>query len=60
MGLRKSPFVLSRKQQTKASNVLVFMSDEHNPYFSGLGRYRFVETPNLEKLAERGVVFYNT
>lgn len=60
MGLRKSPFVLSRKQQAEASNVLVFMSDEHNPYFSGLGRYRFVETPNLEKLAERGVVFSNT
>lgn len=59
-GLRKAPFVLSRNHQAEASNVLVFMSDEHNPFFSSLGRHRFVETPNLERLAERGVVFANT
>jgi len=38
-------------------NVLVLMSDEHNPKFLGCAGHPFVKTPNLDRLAERGTRF---
>lgn len=38
-------------------NVLVLMSDEHNPKFLGCGGHPFIETPNLDRLAKRGTRF---
>ncbi len=38
-------------------NVLMLMSDEHNPRFSGFNPDSGVKTPNLLKTAQRGSVF---
>ena len=41
----------------RASNLLVLMSDEHNPKFLGAAGHSFVATPNLDALAARGTRF---
>jgi choline-sulfatase len=41
----------------KPTNLLVLMSDEHNPKFLGAAGHPFVETPNLDALAGRGTRF---
>ncbi|HEX7272553.1 MAG TPA: sulfatase-like hydrolase/transferase [Casimicrobiaceae bacterium] len=41
----------------RPTNLLVLMSDEHNPKFLGAGGHPFVETPNLDALAARGTRF---
>jgi choline-sulfatase len=41
----------------KPSNVLVLMSDEHNPKFLCSAGHPFIETPNLDALAARGTRF---
>lgn len=38
-------------------NLLVIMSDEHAPQFSGFGGHPLVRTPHLDALAARGVTF---
>ena len=40
-------------------NVIVLMSDEHNPFFSQPYGHRFVSTPNMTRLARMGTVFTN-
>jgi choline-sulfatase len=40
-----------------AKNLLVIMSDEHNPKFLGTVGHPFVVTPNLDALAARGTRF---
>lgn len=37
-----------------APNVLVLMSDEHNPQFLGCAGHPFIQTPHLDRLAARG------
>ena len=39
------------------ANLLVLMSDEHNPKFLGAAGHPFVATPNLDALAARGTRF---
>jgi choline-sulfatase len=39
------------------SNFLILMSDEHNPLYSAPYGHETVQTPNMQALAERGVVF---
>lgn len=41
------------------SNVIVFMSDEHNPRYASPYGHDFVVTPNMQKLADTGTVFEN-
>lgn len=41
-------------------NVLLIKSDEHNPKISGPYGHSFVKTPNMNLLAQRGVVFENS
>ena len=41
------------------SNVVLLMSDEHNPFYSSVYGHRSIQTPNMERLAERGTVFQN-
>jgi choline-sulfatase len=41
----------------RAQNLLVIMSDEHNPDFMGCAGHSFVKTPNLDALAARGTRF---
>jgi len=42
---------------TSPTNVLVLMSDEHNPKFLGAAGHPFIATPNLDALAARGTRF---
>ena len=49
-------------QGTKAMarpNILYICSDQHGYRFTGYGGHPLVQTPNLDRLAERGVVFRN-
>jgi choline-sulfatase len=38
-------------------NVLVIMSDEHNPKYLGAAGHPYIQTPNLDALAARGTRF---
>jgi choline-sulfatase len=38
-------------------NLVVIMSDEHNPTYMGCSGHAFVRTPNLDALARRGMSF---
>lgn len=40
-------------------NILLIMSDEHGPMFSGCYGHPIVRTPHMDRLAERGVLFEN-
>ena len=39
------------------SNLIVFMSDEHNPRYSSPYGHDFVDTPNMQWLADNGTLF---
>ena len=39
------------------SNVIVFMSDEHNPRYSSPYGHDFVDTPNMQWMADNGTLF---
>jgi choline-sulfatase len=41
------------------SNFIILMSDEHNPFYSTPYGNETVKTPNMQALAERGIVFEN-
>jgi len=41
------------------ANVVLLMSDEHNPFYSSVYGHPFVHTPNMERLARSGSVFLN-
>ncbi|EWM48776.1 type I phosphodiesterase / nucleotide pyrophosphatase family protein [Bordetella holmesii 41130] len=43
----------------KGRNIVVIMSDEHNPAFMGCSGHPFIKTPHLDALAARGVRFPN-
>jgi len=42
---------------TDLRDILVFMSDQHTPYYSGFYENQCVDTPNLNLLSESGVTF---
>ena len=46
--------------ENKKPNLLYIHSDQHNPYVTGCYGDTLVETPNLDALAQRGVVLENT
>ena len=39
------------------TNLIILMSDEHNPKFLGCAGHPFIATPNLDALAARGTRF---
>ncbi|MCC6175618.1 MAG: choline-sulfatase [Chloroflexi bacterium] len=41
-------------------NFLIVMTDEHNPFVSTPFDHPFIQTPNIQRLADRGVLFENT
>jgi choline-sulfatase len=54
------PWILSAAAKTgRRPNIIVIMSDEHDPMVSGCYGDKTVRTPNLDALAERGIVFEN-
>lgn len=42
------------------SNVVLLMSDEHNPFFSSVYGHKFIKTPNMDRLAEIGTTYENS
>ncbi|MEC8204077.1 MAG: sulfatase-like hydrolase/transferase, partial [Pseudomonadota bacterium] len=40
-----------------AKNLLILMSDEHDPRYMGCADHPFVKTPNMDRLAESGTRF---
>ena len=42
---------------TDRPNVLIIMSDEHAPMFSGTYGHPLVQTPNMDRLDGQGVTF---
>ena len=45
------------EHQAKLRDILIFMSDQHTPYYSGFYGLRCVDTPNLNRLSASGVTF---
>jgi choline-sulfatase len=43
----------------KPANLVVIMSDEHDPRYMGASGHPFIQTPNLDRLAARGLRFAN-
>lgn len=41
-------------------NFLIIMTDEHNPFVSEPMGHPFIRTPNIQRLADNGVLFENT
>ncbi|WJH35458.1 sulfatase-like hydrolase/transferase [Paenibacillus sp. CC-CFT747] len=39
------------------SNIIILMSDEHNPFISSVYGHPSVQTPNMERLARMGTVY---
>jgi len=46
-------------RSARKPNIIVIMSDEHDPAITGCYGDKIVRTPSLDGLAERGVVFEN-
>lgn len=53
------PYFTFGESETNAYNVVMLMSDEHNPKYSSVYGHPFVQTPNMERMAKNGVVFEN-
>lgn len=45
------------KSNSKGRNVIIIMSDEHNPKVMGCAGHPIISTPNLDSLARRGTRF---
>ena len=54
-----APLWARAQGQAPRYNVLMLKSDEHNPRYSSVHGHPFVETPNMDRLAERGTLFEN-
>lgn len=50
-------FSQSSLRVVRQPNILVIMSDEHNASVMGCAGNKVVHTPNLDRLAERGILF---
>lgn len=51
--------IKSRPETKQLPNMVVIMSDQHNPHFMGCAGHEFVSTPNIDSLAKEGVRFTN-
>ena len=49
----------STMKRDRPANVLVIMSDEHNPLFSSVQGHPYIQTPNMARLASQGTLFEN-
>ena len=45
--------------QNKNENLIIIMSDEHQGSALGSIGHPFIKTPNIDKLAENGILFSN-
>jgi choline-sulfatase len=46
-------------QGGNVSNAVVFMADEHNPFYSSVYGHPSLDTPNLQRLAQSGSTYAN-
>lgn len=46
-----------QREEKPLRDILIFMSDQHTPYYSGFYGDRCVDTPNLNRLCDQGVAF---
>jgi choline-sulfatase len=53
----QTTFAAAVRPRSRPPNILVIMSDEHNPRVSGFHGNALAQTPHLDRLAERGVTF---
>jgi choline-sulfatase len=51
---------MSRKAKDSYPNIILIMSDQHNPHVMGCSGNSEVQTPNLDRLAREGVRFNDT
>jgi len=49
----------NNKNKSGRPNIVFILSDQHNAKYAGYAGHSFVRTPNMDKLAKRGVVFTN-
>jgi choline-sulfatase len=47
------------KTNTGRPNIIFILSDQHNPFVAGFAGDTFVNTPNLDKIASKGINFTN-
>jgi N-acetylglucosamine-6-sulfatase len=57
--LLRTPPALADPPPPKQPNILFILSDDHRWDFLGCVGHPFVETPNLDRLAEEGILFSN-
>ena len=50
---------MNRPEPLERPNIVLIMSDQHNPSVMGCAGNPIVQTPNLDALADRGVCFTN-
>jgi choline-sulfatase len=55
--LRGAPTLRAQGRKEKSPNILVIMTDEHNPRVTGAYGNRIVSTPNIDQLAASGITF---
>ena len=53
----KSPTKISHERNKPRPNVLFLMADDFNHWIGNIGYYPHVQTPNIDALARRGVLF---
>lgn len=58
-GALSVPFIISRVNAEKQTNVLFIAIDDLNDWTGCLGGHPDVKTPHLDRLAQRGVLFTN-
>ncbi|HUT11064.1 MAG TPA: sulfatase-like hydrolase/transferase, partial [Thermoguttaceae bacterium] len=54
-----TPALARAPRPQQRPNILVIMSDEHNASVMGCDGNRIVQTPNLDRIAQRGIAFEN-
>lgn len=47
----------NEQKPERLNDILIFMSDQHTPYYSGFYGSRCADTPNLNRLGRQGVIF---
>src|SRR3954452_21525902 len=49
------PLACGETMPSDKPNILIIMTDEHNPFVSEPFGHPFIRTPNIQRLADRGV-----
>ena len=48
---------MEHQASSDCPNLLIIMSDEHGPMFSGTDGHPLVKTPSMDRLADEGATF---